>query len=349
MDLIEKASVCLAEMVAGGRASPERVEAAKAAVSKVGEWASADLATGGLLTDEQSNRFIRTVIEGSQLLPVVRVVPMKRPTRLIERIAFTTRLLSSLTELTAPASAVKPTTAKVTLDTFEYGGLVKISYDTLQDSIEGGREVRGNPIEATLREIISEAVARDVEHIVLNSDTASADPLLDNFNGVFKAASNQVGFASAPVSKAVFKDTLLALPKRFRQNKSRLLWLISPSTDTEWRDELADRGTSLGDEAISALTTAGNGKNGPDKRFGAYGVPMLQVTGIPEDGGAGTDETKVALTDPRNIVVGFWRDVYLDWQKEVETRSLKIMVSLRVGFAYEDPDGAAAGNAIKVA
>ena len=61
---------------------------------------------------------------------------------------------------------------------FEYGGLLTVSYDTLQDSIEGGRRVRGNSIEDTLIRAIARAVSRDIEHYVINSDTAG------NFVGV---------------------------------------------------------------------------------------------------------------------------------------------------------------------
>lgn len=339
MNVIDKAMATLNTMVKGGSKKP----AGTTKVGKAGEFLSTDLATsGGLLNDEQQDRFIRTVIEQSQMLQRVRVVPMRAPTRKIERIAFVDRFLTPLDEFVAPAASVKPTLAKITLDTFEFGGLVTVSYDTLQDSIEGGRNVRGNAIEQTLIETIAEAVARDIEYYVINSDTASADPDLTKFDGVLKLASNVYSHGGAPLSKAAFKGGIAALPKRFRQDKGNLLWMYGPGSDTEWRDELADRGTGLGDRALSE-------SGDPDFRFGAYGIPTLQVTQMPEDLGAGTDEGKMLLTDPRNIIVGVWRDVFFDWDKDIETRSLKIMVTTRFGFKYEDPDGAAVVEDYKVA
>lgn len=306
-------------------------------ISKAGEWLTPDLATGGLLNDEQQNSFIRTMIEQSQMLQQIRTIPMKAPTRKIERIAFVDRLLKPATEFTPPASSTKPTTAKLLLETHEFMGLVTISYDTLQDSLEGGINVRGNPIERTIRETMAEAVARDVEYYAINSDTASADPDLDEFDGALKAASGVYDHGGAPVDSDLFKGTLLSLPKRFRQDKKNLMYFYGPNTDTEWRDELGHRGTDLGDRALSD-----NGD--PNFRFGAFGIPILQVTQFPEELGAGGDKGKILLTDPRNAIVGFWRKVFFDWDKSITERAIRIAVSVRFGFQYEDPDGAARGE-----
>lgn len=337
MNAVEMALQALDNMV-----NKSRKDERAARVEKAGEFLSGDLASGGLLNDEQQDRFIRTVIEQSQMLQAIRTVPMTAPTRLIERIAFTDRLLTPATEFTAPASSVKPTLAKLTLDTHEFMGLVTVSYDTLQDSIEGGINVRGNPIEQTLRETMAEATARDIEYYAINSDTGSADPDLDEFDGFLKLASGTYDHGGLPVDSDLFKGTLLALPKKFRQDKSNLEYFYGPGTDTEWRDELGGRGTDLGDRALSDNGDA-------NFRFGAFGIPTMQVTQFPEDLGAGSDKGKILLSDPRNLIVGFYRRVFFDWDKDVETRSLKIAVTVRFGVQMEDPDGAAIGEEFTVA
>jgi len=335
-------AVDIALRALGNMVTKTRKDDTGARVEKAGEFLTADLAAGGLLNPEQQERFIRTVIEQSQMLQAVRTIPMNAPSRLIERIAFTDRLLTPAVEFTAPASSVKPTLAKLTLDTHEFMGLVTISYDTLQDSIEGGINVRGNPIESTLRETMAEAVARDVEYYAINSDTASVDPDLDEFDGFLKLASGTYDHGGLPVDSDLFKGTLLALPKKFRQNKAALQYFYGPGTDTEWRDELGGRGTDLGDRALSDNGDA-------NFRFGAFGIPTMQVTQFPEDLGAGGDEGKLLLSDPRNLIVGFYRRVFFDWDKDVETRALKIAVTVRMGVIMEDPDGAALGETFTVA
>ena len=316
----------------------------KSPLQKAGEFLSSDLASGGLLVDEQQDEFIRTVIEQSTMLPVIRTVPMRSPSRRIERIAFTGRVLKPLDEFTDPGDANKPDLAKITLDTFEFGALFVITYDTLTQNLESAApSVRGSRFETTLMEIIAERVAVDIEDFVLNSDTASADPDFTKFDGALKLASNSFDNLGLPIAKGLFKDTLLALPKKFRLNKGNMLWMYGPSTETEWRDELSDRGTALGDEAVGA------GGETVDRRFGAYGIPAMQVPVMPEDLGAGSDEGKLLLTNPLNMITGIHREVFFDWDKDIRKRALEIMVTTRFGFKYEDPDGASRGEAFKVA
>lgn len=310
-----------------------------------GPFLSTDLSTsGGLLVDEQQDSFIRTVIEQSTLLPVVRTIPMTSPTRRIERIAFLSRTLKPVTEFTAPGVTNKPDLAKILLETFEFGALFTISYDTLEQNLESNAPngPRGSRFEQTLLQIIAERVAVDIEDYVLNSDTASVDPDFDEFDGFLKLASNKFDALGAPVSKGLFKSTLTSLPKKFRLRKNRMAWMYGASTETEWRDEFADRGTAFGDQAMA------DGDQ-PDRRYGAYGIRAMQVPVMPEELGAGLDEGKILLTDPRNMIVGLHRNVFFDWDKDIEARALKIMVTARFGAKYEDPDGAAVGESYKVA
>ena len=256
---------------------------------------------------------------------------------------FAVRREATGDDLCPISSELIPMYVAILIDATEpYTPVQKIAIgNALQDSIEGGLNVRGNPLETTLRDIIAEAVGRDIEFYIVNSDTASGDPDLDEFDGALVLPSNSYDHLSATINKTLFKETLNALPKQFRQDKSRLMFMLSATTDTEWRDELADRGTDLGDEALAG----GN----PNRVFSAFGVQAMQVSAIPEDLGGGNDETKILLLDPRNMIVGIHRQVFLDWDKNIQTRSLEIMVTVRFGVKYEDPDGVAVGINAQVA
>jgi len=55
------------------------------------DFGLADLATGGLLNPEQTDRFIRTLIDTPTLLNEVRPVPMNSPKMEVNKILFGSR------------------------------------------------------------------------------------------------------------------------------------------------------------------------------------------------------------------------------------------------------------------
>ncbi len=304
----------------------------------VGNLTAADFATeGGNLVDEQSNRFLRRLIDQSQFLstPGVRVIPMRAPARRIEGISFNSIIVGKLTECTAPANCVRPDMDRQVLQTFEYGACVDISYCALQDNIEGGREVRGNRIEDTILDILIERVTSDIENILINGDTGGVAPF-DNFDGLLVAAGNTYDHSAALLDKELFKETRLAFPDRYLAAMQRQMLFLSPRVDLEWRDVLAARGTDLGDEALSGrdhrMIDGGNTWN---KRFGAYGVPARVLTHMPDD--------QILVADPRNAAIGFWRDIYIDWDKDIQARCLKVMLSFKMGFVWSDVQAVARG------
>ena len=69
---------------------------------------------------------------------------------------------------------------------------------------------------------------------------------------------------SRTISKAVFKAGLKTMPSQYQRNKAALNHFVSVNNETEYRDTLADRGTSLGDQM-----TQGTGPT-----F-AYGSPSM--------------------------------------------------------------------------
>jgi len=104
------------------------------------DLALADLATAGKLNPEQTDRFIRTLIDQPTLLNQVRTVAMGAPQMKINKIGFGSRILQPAVSATALSSGsrAKPDLGQVQLDTKEVIAEINIPYDVIEDNIEKG-------------------------------------------------------------------------------------------------------------------------------------------------------------------------------------------------------------------
>lgn len=289
----------------------------------------ADLALSDLLTDggalvaAQARRFIRTLIDESVIMPASTVVPMRAPKQLIERIRFGTRVLRAGTEGQALSSAdrAKPDLEKSELDSQLFKAEVRLNNEVLEDSIEGGS------LRNTIMTILGERVALDMDEVIINGDTTSADPFLAKFDGILKQASlNVVPNGVAPLSKTTFKDMLKAMPSEFLRNKRRMRFFTSVDAEIDYRDTLNARETTAGDRYLLE-----------DAPVMYSGVPIMDVPLFPEDLGVGANETNVLLTDPKNINVGIWRKITMETDKDISAGVLVIVATLRFDVKYAEP------------
>ena len=92
---------------------------------------------GGVLQPAQAARFMRIMIDEAVLMRQSKVVPMRSPNQLIEKIRFESRVLRPGQEATALSLAdrSKPVLGKVSLDAKLYKGEVHLSDEILEDSI----------------------------------------------------------------------------------------------------------------------------------------------------------------------------------------------------------------------
>lgn len=287
-------------------------------ILKKADLAVADLqANGGYLNPEQADRFIDLVIDEPTILKEVRTVKMNAPQRKIEKIGFDSRILhvapASGTALDA-AKRSKPVTDKVELNTTEYIAEVHIPYDVLEDNIE-----RGN-LEDTIMRHMAKRVAIDLEEFLLLSDTASADPDLAVKDGLLKqATSHVVDAAGALISKEIFKAGVKAMPSKYLRVRTDFRFWTSPDQETEYRDQLADRETSLGDMSLEGY-----------RPVFAYGVPVVPAALMPSN--------TVLFTHPKNIIFGVQRQISVETDKDIRSRVYIIVLTLRIDFKYETED-----------
>jgi hypothetical protein len=308
------------------------------------DLALADLAAdGGLLQPEQGSSFIRKLIAMPTLIRACRVIEMIAPTRKINKIGFGTRILRAATQgvaLGAPSGTglggrAKPTTSQIQLDTEELIAQVNIPYDVMEDNIERATVANNEAsntgpggLRQTILDLIGERSALDLEELGIkaklsytNGSDADDEDYLSLFDGWLQRASddgNVVDAQNATVNKNIFKDALKALPVQYQRNKAALRHFVSVNNETEYRDTLAERGTPLGDSMVTGNSAA----------F-AYGSPIEPVALMPE----GND----LFTDPMNLIFGIQRQISLEFDKDITTRTYTIVLTCRVAFQVEEP------------
>lgn len=283
---------------------------------------------GGLLNAEQADKFIEQLIDTPTILNQARVVGMNSPTQEINKTKFGSRILRAAEDgsgdraihsgsraLTA-AKRSKPDTSKVTLNAKEYVAEVRLPYEVLEDNIEG------EGFNETVMRMITDSVARDIEEFLIQGDTASGDADLALQDGLLELISTYtVDAVGAAANLDLFADAIRLLPTRYRRNLNEMRFFVPSNVEVDYRQAVASRQTSLGDAMMTS--------NG-----------VLPVHGIPLAGVALMPTTSGILIDPRNILVGFHRQIRIETDREISEREVKIVVSLRTAFNLEEEEAA---------
>lgn len=299
------------------------------------DLALSDLTTdGGALVDAQAKKFVRLLILESAILPMAAVRPMKSKKQLVEKIRFAGRILRAGVEATPLASGDRsePNLSKVELDSKLFKAQVNLNNEVLEDNIEQGS------LRQTVMEMMGEAVSRDMDEVIVQGDTASGDTFLAQFDGMLVAAtSNVVPGGTVPLSSTLLKNAIKLMPTEFIRSKKSLKYLTSVDAETDYRDTLSARDTVAGDKFLQT-----------DAPIMYSGIPISDIPLFPEDLGGGTNETNVILTDPKNLMVGIWRKITMETDKDIEAGVLKIVTSLRFDFKYVEETAVVKITAVSV-
>ncbi len=298
------------------------------------DLALADLTTGGgLLKPAQAKKFLQLLIKESVLMREVVVVPMASPKQHISKIKFGSRILKPGQEATSLAAAdrSKPDLSFVELDAQLFKAEVRISDEVFEDNIESG------DLRQTLMTMMAEAIARDMEEVIINGDKSSTDPFLAVLDGILvQAKSHVVDVAGAPISKLVFTDLLKSIPSEYLRDKRAMRFFTSVDADIDYRASLAERATAVGDKFLEG-----------DTPVMSSGVPHFPVPLFPENLGPNSDQTVALFTHPKNVYVGIWRQIRLESARDISAGVLKIVATLRFDVKYSDELGVSKAINIK--
>lgn len=300
------------------------------------DLALSDLTTGGgLLQPAQAARFMRLLIDEAVIMRMATVVPMRSPKQLIEKIRFGSRVLRPGSEATALAAGdrAKPDLTKVELDAKLYKAEVRLSDEILEDSIERAQ------FRQTVMQLMAERIALDTDELIANGNTASADAFLATLDGIRTAAtSNVVNAGGVTTNKTIFRDMEKNMQSEYLRNRAAMRFLTSMDSASDYRNALADRGTVLGDRFMEA-----------NAQIMWSGLKIDAVPVFPENLGAGTNETEMLLTDPKNINVGMWRRIKIETDKDISEGVLKIVATLRMDVKYAEETAVVKAVGVRVA
>lgn len=298
------------------------------------DLALADLtANGGVLDIEHQNTFFRKIIDEPTVINQVRQQQMSAPEMKIPKIGFGQRVLrpapntgqggfaddNTNSRYLAAALRAKPQFEQVNLATKEFIAEIHLHDDLLEDNIE--KEAMAD----TIMTLLAERVALDLEELVILGDVDmnpgdDPDGYLRSLNGVLKLADqNIVDATAAPVSINVYNDMKKSMPTRYRRNLSSLRYLNSMDVESDYRVQVASRGTALGDAVLTGSAP-----------LPVLGTPLQGVALMPEDQGL--------LIDPKNVIFGIQRNVRIERDRDIRARSWIIVLTMRIGFAIEEAE-----------
>lgn len=313
----------------------------------------AAITTTGLsiaLRHEEADRFIDYVVDQAPLLKLCRTDKMSDRTKDIQKLGIGTRVFYGGTEGAAVVDTVTATPEKVTLTAVEGVAAGKITYDSLEDNIEG------DAFMDHLIRMITINAANEIEEAALAGDTTgSTGDLRDKLDGFYKQAlagsghayntDNATDLRLWPATNATLATTILkSLPNKYRQNKSVLGWLQSPDIYEDFSSSLQGRSTGLGDNAITGIGEL------PLKGIKNVLCPMLPVDQAFTDylSAAQTDGTFVMLTILQNLIVGYYRNITIETDRIIRERAMDLVISMRIANAIENTDAIAIAKNLKV-
>lgn len=280
---------------------------------------TSDLGNGWILNSKQSKEFYTNVVNESTFLKYARTIFMTSPAQEIDKLNIGGRVAKAGNEATAPADGdhVVPTTSKISLTTSEIIVPWDISYDTLEDNIEGEN------FADTMLRLISAQFANDLEELAIDGDTASADAYLALQDGIKKTINGvshvTVYSGNQVLDKTVFSDLLKALPTKYRRNRGNLVYLVGSNAEQDYRDELTGRNTGLGDKSLTG-----------NDNVSIFGIEVVPVPFL--------DDNTVILTVKNNFIVGIHRKVRVERDRDIKKRVFEFVITTRTGFALEESD-----------
>ena len=311
---------------------------------------------GGLLNPEQSARFLDYVFDATVIGKVARTVRMRADTTEIDRIGVGEKLMKVASEADDTSSNSGVTFSKINLTTKKLRLDWELSTESLEDNIEGP------DLEDHIARLMATQAGNDIEDVVLNGNTAlTSDNLYKAFDGVVvkaKALGHVVDAAGANISRAVFNSALKALPRKYKQRRTDLRFLVGSNLiqDFLYANSIGTNQTIPQDIASSVIRGDVAPLGGPAGYVApyAFGIPIVEVPLLKETqtgthSGATGDHGDVHLSFPNNVVIGIKRDVTVYrffWPRK---DSIEYTLYTRVGVQIEQADAWVVVKNVKVA
>lgn len=282
------------------------------------------LGTGGKMNPEQSKQFITFMKDYSAFLRSVDFITMQTTRRVLEYGDVSRRNMRKAKENEDNPATGSFSTKQRELNAVGVIMPYDVTFQFMKENIEQGQ------INTTLAKLFAQQFANDTVDLGFNGDESSSDEFININNGWVSIAeadtnTHKVNSASFSTKRALFKGLLGEVPSKYfqmyqQEDKSLLKILVSHTVNREYKEELTERNTALGDSLLIS------GKNVTYDGFEIIPVGFLQ------------DDVQM-VTPLKNLAYGVYGE-NIETYHQVVPRKTKHEYTLLADFDFEihNPD-----------
>jgi hypothetical protein len=287
-------------------------------------------ANGGALPEEVRDRFIVLTIKKSDFLSSVTTTNMQSQTFRIPTWEIENRAMYRRTrgQALTDAQRTRPTTTGPIITAYDYAAEVVLEKENLESGVEGPQML--NLVMRTL----SDKVSQDAADIAINSNPASTDDTLVNFNGFYTGVTSNTSTAgSTRFSPVNATSHYKSLPSQFQ--KPGMTMRIGTNGQIDYGNAVQDRPTTLGDDELQ-------GRWRP--HWKGHEVKADQF--FPQTLGGSNNETLSIVSDEKDFWVGFHRRITSDNDEDIRAQTIFVVFTMRMGANWSAQKMAAKQTAI---
>lgn len=234
---------------------------------------TSDFANGGLLDPKRQRQFTKYVRDYGKMLPMVRFEQLSQSQSTLDKLYIGEPVTHAVEENDPTAYQAKPATGQIHLQTKKLKSSWNITTETLVENIEQ------KGFEQTMMEGMTRRISTDIELLAIQGDEEKYAGTTDVFGRLLKRQdgwdkltdkAHILDVGGATIQKGIFAEMIRMMPQQYLQDPG-LRWFVSKSIAIDWLDLLADRGTTLGDNALNGNSVS------------PYGIPMVEVPLLPDN------------------------------------------------------------------
>jgi hypothetical protein len=304
----------------------------------------------GLLSPEQSGRFIDYMWDATVLGSQVRTIRMKSDTVEIDRIGVGERLMVVATEAVDTGVNIGVAFSKISLTTKKLRLDFELSTESLEDGIEG------DALEDHIARLISAQAAQDLEDVAINGDTSKTyDPLLKAFDGWGKRAeaTGHVISHGATIDRSLFNKALKAMPRKYMARRGGLKFFAGSNLIQDYLYSLQQQTADFDVNRTGvnqAVRTEGPAGFVTGNAFGVQiqEVPLFDEAQTGTESGASGPHGTIWLTFPQNLLWGVKREIVVYREFKPKKDTVEYTMYTRVGTQIENGEAFVVVKNVKV-
>lgn len=282
------------------------------------DYALSELTTDGALNEQHADKFIEDTIHSARFLGDCTAYKMTGSTEVIPVISLADQFMHAATPATELQvnQRSKPVITSVKLTPFLFKGTMRLDNETLEDNIEG------KALQDRILRMLPKRIGRDIENFILRSDTDNvANPDFSQFDGVLKSANaHDVDFDGERFNVTDMSLMIDAVPLDYKELVPEIYRFYTSHNAVEnYRNVVSQRETQLGDAALTGKEAI---------RF--KGIPVIAAAGIPTTLGGTSNRTVALLCNPKDVYVGFWRNITFETQYDALKGAVYLIATVRV-------------------